>query len=178
MRMTKPLPFSLLLAAPVLTACNTVPTNHSDNPTANFYAVDEGLVYRGSRPTYQGVEELAGMSIHTIIDLEDNGGAVKDESGWAAALGMKEITAPIASRAQPDSASVQLALDTLADSANMPIFVHCAKGQDRTGMIVALHRIFNQGWDAQDAKDEMEAHGFDDSLHEMKQYFEMKAGLE
>jgi tyrosine-protein phosphatase SIW14 len=118
------------------------------------------------------------MSIRTILDLEDNGRVVKDEVGWAAALGMKEIAAPIASRAQPDSSSVQLALDTLADSANMPIFVHCAKGQDRTGAIIALHRIFNQGWDAQDAKDDMEAHGYDNALLAMKEYFEKKAGLD
>jgi tyrosine-protein phosphatase SIW14 len=167
-----------LLAAPVLGACNTVPTNHSANPTANFYAVDEGLVYRGSRPTHEGVEELAGMSIHTILDLEDNTKVVEEESDLARALGMKEVAAPLPSRTQPDVESVQLALDTLADSTNMPIFIHCAKGRDRTGMIVALHRIFNEGWDAHDAMDEMEAHGFDNTLLAMKEFFEKKAGLD
>jgi protein tyrosine/serine phosphatase len=167
-----------LLAAPFVAACNTVPANHSANPTANFFAVEEGMVYRGARPSYQGIEELAGMSVRTIVNLENDDDAIKQEQAWAQSLGIKEVVAQMTGTSEPNSDTVTRALDTLADTSNMPIFVHCAKGQDRTGAIVALHRIFNQGWDAQDAKDEMEAHGYDNALLAMKEFVEKKAGLD
>jgi tyrosine-protein phosphatase SIW14 len=126
----------------------------------------------------QGIEELAGMSVRTIVNLENDGDAIKQETAWAEALGMKEVVAQMTGTSAPNNDTVTLALDTLADSANMPIFVHCAKGQDRTGAIIGLHRVFNQGWDAQEAKDDMEAHGYDNALLAMKEYFEKKAGLD
>jgi protein tyrosine/serine phosphatase len=168
----------LVVLLPLAVACNTVPANHSANPTANFFAVEDGMVYRGARPSYQGIEELAGMSVRTIVSLENDADAIKQETAWADALGMKEVVAEMTGTESPSSDTVTRALDTLADSANMPIFVHCAKGQDRTGVMVALHRIFNQGWDAEEARDEMEAHGYDDALLAMKEFFEKKAGLD
>lgn len=169
---------ALLFFAPLAAACNTVPTNTSSNPTANFFAVDDGMVYRGSRPTQEGISELAAMKVKTILNLENNNDAIKQEIAWAGSMGINEVVAEMAGTSAPPDDAVELALDTLADPRNMPVYVHCAKGEDRTGAVIALHRIFNQGWEAKDAEDEMEAHGYNNVLVAMKDYFEKKAGLD
>jgi len=169
---------TLLFLVPLAAACNTVPTNTSSNPTANFFAVEDGMVYRGSRPTQQGVSELAAMKVKTILNLENNNDAIKKEIAWASSMGINEVVAEMQGTSAPGDEEVQLALDTLSDPRNMPVYVHCAKGEDRTGMVIALHRIFNQGWEAKDAEAEMEAHGYDNALVAMKDYFEQKAGLD
>lgn len=171
---------TLLATLPLVgaAACNVVPTNHSSNPTANFFAVDDGMVYRGSRPTQEGIAQLAEMKVHTILNLEDNNGAIKQEIEWANSMGINEVVAEMTGTSAPDSDTVTLALDTLGDPRNMPVYVHCAKGMDRTGAIIALHRIFNQGWEARDAEAEMETHGYNNALLAMKDFFEQKAGLD
>jgi len=67
-------------------------------------------------------------------------------------------------------------LDELADPKTpRPIYVHCAHGADRTGLIIALYRVFVQGWAPQKAHDEMKAmgHNFFHQIftHDMDQYF-------
>lgn len=47
------------------------------------------------------------------------------------------------------------------------IYVHCARGVDRTGMIVATYRILHQGWDRKRAIMEM----LDDGFHLWAYFF-------
>jgi protein tyrosine/serine phosphatase len=68
------------------------------------------------------------------------------------------------------------ALGALADASSYPIFVHCKKGLDRTGVVIALHRVFDQGWSPQDARAEMYALGFDMRLWTLRRYFEKAIG--
>ncbi len=51
-------------------------------------------------------------------------------------------------------------------------FVHCEHGQDRTGLIVAIHRVQADGWTKADAEGEMLAHGFHKQLHGLWEYWE------
>ena len=44
---------------------------------------------------------------------------------------------------------------------NSPIvFVHCLRGQDRTGIVIAFYRVLFCGWSKADAEKEMISHGF------------------
>ncbi len=43
---------------------------------------------------------------------------------------------------------------------NYKVYIHCRKGQDRTGYVVAAFRMHLQGWTFRDAVDEMYAMGF------------------
>ncbi len=51
-------------------------------------------------------------------------------------------------------------LDLFADPANIPVFVHCRHGSDRTGAAVALYRIYILKWDKEKAIAEMAAPPF------------------
>jgi protein tyrosine/serine phosphatase len=166
-------PFTFLPAL----GCAVVPDNNTTNPTANFFAVSD-RVYRGSRPTYEGLEQLVGLKIKSVLDLEDNDDAVAQEGTWATQVGLKQFRARMTGTSAPDSPTVEYALQVLNDDDNAPIFVHCAKGADRTGVIVALYRIFHDGWSAAEAKSEMENHGFNNSLLALKEFFEKKSGLD
>ena len=74
----------------------------------------------------------------------------------------------------PDDQEVNEILALLADSKNYPVFVDCQFGEDRTGMIIALYRVFYQGWTAADAYDEWVKDGFHTYLIGLKNYYDQK----
>jgi protein tyrosine/serine phosphatase len=49
---------------------------------------------------------------------------------------------------------------------------------DRTGVIIALHRVYNEGWTPKDANDEMMALGFNTLLIPLHKYYEKKTNWE
>ena len=51
-------------------------------------------------------------------------------------------------------------LDIVTDPARVPVFVHCAHGADRTGMMSAIYRIAVQGWSKRHAIREMTEGGY------------------
>jgi protein tyrosine/serine phosphatase len=61
----------------------------------------------------------------------------------------------------------------LTDPSLRPAFVHCQHGRDRTGVVIALHRVFREqpAWSPKQAYDEMLAYGFQTSLHELLNYY-------
>jgi tyrosine-protein phosphatase SIW14 len=166
----------LVAAALAVQACTYVPVNHTSDPTANFVQVSEGL-YRGARPDATGLQRLSQMGVRTILNLEDDMEAVADERKTTDALGMVQVSKPMNGLRTPDNDQMTETLGVLSDKANYPVFVHCAKGMDRTGVVIALHRVFNEGWRATDAEDEMMARGFNTMLDSLEGYFEQKAGL-
>ena len=51
------------------------------------------------------------------------------------------------------------------------VYVHCRHGQDRTGLVVGLERVFIEGWDPADAYAEMLKYGFHTYFLGLKDYF-------
>ena len=51
-------------------------------------------------------------------------------------------------------------LKIVRNPANQPVLLHCKHGSDRTGMMVAIYRIVEQGWSKEDAIAEMTQGGF------------------
>jgi hypothetical protein len=46
------------------------------------------------------------------------------------------------------------------DPARQPVLVHCRRGADRTGAMVAIYRVVVEGWTKADAIDEMTRGGY------------------
>jgi protein tyrosine/serine phosphatase len=159
-----------------LVGCAGVPANDTSDPTANFHEVSQGL-YRGARPDEAGIEALKNMGVKTIVNLENDAQAIADEKQWLDARGMMQVVEEMTGTTAPEDTQVSQTLGILADPDKRPMFVHCMKGQDRTGVIIALHRIFNEGWSAKAAEDEMLGFGFNTMLGALKNYFELKAGI-
>ena len=171
-------PLVLAAATILLPACGGVPAKASpDDPAGNFSVVSPGI-YRSGRPDQAGVERMAQMKIKTIIDLENDDQVVATEKGWAESVGIQFLSEPMSGTSTPNDAEVNDILAKLADPANRPVLVHCTKGQDRTGVIIALYRVFSEGWTPKGAHDEMEALGFNNLLLDLHHYYEHKTGWE
>jgi protein tyrosine/serine phosphatase len=112
----------------------------------NFYKVDEH-VYRGAQPTDEGFRYLAKIGIKTVIDLRGASEGRRNEESVVSAAGMKYINIPMTGLTPPSEAEITRILGMLEDGATGPIFVHCQRGADRTGAVIASYRIDHDGWD-------------------------------
>jgi tyrosine-protein phosphatase SIW14 len=124
-----------------------------DVPIARFRQVDEHL-YRGAQPTTLGLTRLHALGVRTILNVRDDGdAAVEHEQRLVESLGMQFVHIPIKdgnifnwSRRIPTD-TVTRFFEVLA-SVPGPVFIHCKRGTDRTGALVAIYRIAHNGWDA------------------------------
>jgi protein tyrosine/serine phosphatase len=66
-------------------------------------------------------------------------------------LGMRYVSIPMKGLSTPDNNKVAAVLAIFNDSSSGPVFVHCKRGADRTGMAVAVYRISNDHWDNEKA---------------------------
>lgn len=135
-------------------------------------------IYRGRRPDAATLSQLKALGVKTILNLEDDTAAVKAERAQVAQLGMSFVSTPMSGFWAPHDATVNAALAHMASQAERPIFVHCLHGEDRTGLIVGLTRIYQQGWTPAQAYKEMIAKGFHKILVFLNHYFETRTGFE
>ena len=121
---------------------------------SNFYEVTTNL-YRGAQPTPEGMKALKAMGIKTVINLR----SFHSDQDEVAGTGLQSIrfeTEPW--RAEEED--VVAFLKAVTDTNNLPAFVHCRRGADRTGLMCAMYRIVVCGWTKQDAIGEMKQGGY------------------
>ncbi|MDP9115485.1 MAG: tyrosine-protein phosphatase [Acidobacteriota bacterium] len=111
----------------------------------NFQKVNDH-VYRGAQPTPEGFNSLNKMGIKLVVDLREPGDRSALENKIVTAAGMKYISVPMYGMATPQNESVQKVLALLEDNSTGPVFVHCRRGADRTGGVIACYRIEHDGW--------------------------------
>lgn len=118
----------------------------------NFGKVNDRL-FRGGQPTSLNYHELAGLGIKTILDLRED--AETFAAPGAEAAGLKYINLPLNAKRPPTREESEQFLRIMKDDANGPVFIHCAGGRHRTGVLVAVYRMEVDGWDARQAYQEM-----------------------
>ena len=120
----------------------------------NFHRVSEAL-YRGAQPTDEGMRQLQGMGIRTVVNLRSFH-SDRDEL-----KGLDLRYEHIFMKAwHPEREEVVRFLKIAADPGNRPVLVHCQYGADRTGLMCAIYRVALQGWTKAEAADEMKEGGF------------------
>jgi tyrosine-protein phosphatase SIW14 len=125
----------------------------------NFQKVDDH-VYRGAQPTDSGFKELAQLGIKTIVDLRDVGEhSQADEEKIVTGLGMRYVSIPMHGLSTPKDDKIAAVQALFNDTTNGPVFVHCKRGADRTGMVVAVYRISHDQWDNKKALSEAKSYG-------------------
>lgn len=125
----------------------------------NFSQVSANL-FRGAQPTEAGIEQLAKKGVKTIIDLRGDDERTKEENNWAQKAKMKFISIPLNAWLEPKDWQIKKILSEINKTENQPIFVHCKRGADRTGTIVAVYRMMHDRWTAKQAKAEAKKFGF------------------
>lgn len=117
------------------------------SPVPNYFSVVSGKVFRGGQPTKAGIEWLAKQNIKTIINLRDPDAeeqtnypnwTLSDEKATAEKLGMQYIALPQVDQSIPNEETVKKFLTILRNNQNQPIYIHCAAGVGRTGILSAL----------------------------------------
>ena len=69
-------------------------------------------------------------------------------------------------RIAPTPAQLEQFLSIVNDPAQQPVFVHCAGGHHRTGVMTAIYRMTQEGWASDAAFKEMKQYRFGaDYLH-------------
>ena len=120
---------------------------------ANWYRVDDGL-YRSLQPDRKGFEEVRKAGIRTIIDLR----AGHSDAPLVEGLGFELVEVPL--RAWHFTDDQILSGLKAIQAGPKPVLVHCQRGADRTGVVIAAYRVVVQGWSKDEAIAELKKGGF------------------
>jgi protein tyrosine phosphatase (PTP) superfamily phosphohydrolase (DUF442 family) len=128
-----------------------------DISVENFGKVTE-FFFRGAQPKGENYNQLAAIGVKTVIDLRND---PKDfAKSLAERAGLKYINFPMSDKNYPASDTAAKFLTIVNDQENWPVYVHCAGGRHRTGIMTAVFRMTNQGWDINRAYEEMKDYDF------------------
>jgi len=146
----------------------------------NFHQVNERL-YRGAQPKRGGIGRLAQLGVKTIVNLRPDDERSQREEQEARAAGLRYFNVPLERitpvgtlkslvdvrhfnppfnrLGRPTDAQVERVLSIINAPENQPVFVHCKRGADRTGAIIAIYRIEHDSWTSERAKAEANRYG-------------------
>ena len=133
-------------------------------PVRNLGKVTDA-VWRGALPGREGYEALARvLGVRRVFSLTDR--VAKGEKQRALAAGMRDWQhIPFSDREPPAPA---LVLDWLnymrTATAQDPVYTHCMGGRHRTGVLIGVLRVTDQGWTKQQAYAEMRRYGWYSAL--------------
>ena len=157
----------------------TAPKQFPNVKIENFGQMDERL-YRGAQPAPDDYKALKELGITTVIDLRKD--KTDYEQSAVESLGMKYVNIPMTGWTTKDE-SVAEFLKVMDDPASGKVYVHCAAGKHRTGLVGAIYRLEKYGWDYETAYKEMKNYEYFSGLFHrkikgyVKDYFE-KFGTE
>ena len=154
----------LVLAASVSLAQDP---RYSELP--NFSKVSERL-YRGGQPKSGGVKKLAEIGIKTIINLRGTDELTRAEEAEAKAAGIVYFNIPMPGLSRPTHEQISRVMEIVGNQESGPVFIHCKRGSDRTGTVVAVYRISRDGWTADKALTEAKRFGLSWMEFGMKDY--------
>jgi uncharacterized protein (TIGR01244 family) len=159
---------AMLGAVASLTLASAFAENNNNIP--NFQKVDDH-VYRGGQSSNDGFKDLARLGIKTIVDLRQIGEhSQADEEKVVTGLGMRYVSIPMSGMSTPKEDQVAHVLALLNDATSGPVFVHCRRGADRTGTVIAAYRIAHHRWENRKALDEAKSYGMSFFERAMQRY--------
>jgi protein tyrosine/serine phosphatase len=146
----------LCALAAALIVCRADAADLQVSGVPNFHQVNEHI-FRGGQPNERGWSALAKLGVQTVVDLRDRDQRSTGlEARQVEAAGMHYVNVPMSGLLAPSGDQMEKALALLEAG---PVFVHCRRGADRTGTVVACYRIRHDGWDNQKALREAKGHG-------------------
>ncbi|MFO1370921.1 MAG: tyrosine-protein phosphatase [Candidatus Competibacteraceae bacterium] len=122
---------------------------------ANLHKVSS-FIYRSAQPTHEGIKNLEKeIGIKTVINLR----AFHSDANEIKGTGLLNKELSVKTWRIEDEDIINL-LNILKKSENGPFLIHCQHGADRTGIMVAMYRIVEQGWTKDEAIKEMMEGGY------------------
>jgi protein tyrosine/serine phosphatase len=114
-------------------------------------------LYRGAQPSLDALPELKKLGIGVIVDFRDDANSIGWEKKGVESQGMTFVSIPWSASKDPSREKVIAFFTTLNENSGKKIFVHCERGADRTGTMIALYRIAYDHWTPNQAVAEMSA---------------------
>lgn len=129
-----------------------------------FGQVVEGEVYRSGKLTPAAMRQVVERhDIRTIVDLgawPEGSRADLRAARTAEALGVDRLRMPhLEGDSRGEINGYVRALEIINDPDRRPVLVHCGAGTERTGCVVALYRMFEEGWSMDEAYAEADRAG-------------------
>ena len=158
----------------VFAAFSLLFAGNPDTPAGvrNFHIVNDHI-YRGAQPTADGIRNLAKFGVRTIIDLRRGDEHSKDEETLVKQAGMHYVSVPMKGLAAPSDQQMATILGLLDDSSGWPVFIHCRRGADRTGTVIACYRIAHDHWPNEKALTEAKLDGMSPIERAMEHYIRL-----
>jgi len=123
----------------------------------NFGKMDDRF-YRGAQPDESDYKDLKALGVKTVIDLQDR--PTGYEKRDVEALGMRYVNIPMSDSSYPKQDSIDAFLKLVNDAATGTMYVHCAGGRHRTGVMGAVYRFNVNHWSLDQAYTEMKDYDF------------------
>jgi protein tyrosine/serine phosphatase len=144
---------SILLLARLAAGADAAPAH-----VRNFGQVNQNL-FRGGMPTDDALAELKALGVGLIIDLREEGSARQAEKQRVEQLGIRYAHVPMRALSAPRPSEIQQVLSLILHESSAKVYVHCLRGKDRTGTVIACYRIQHDGWDNERALAEARGYG-------------------
>jgi tyrosine-protein phosphatase SIW14 len=138
----------------VLFAADPAPLPH----VRNFGKVNANL-YRGGEPSSAGLSELQNCGVKLVVDLRERSQQTRHEQQEVTQLGMQYANIPLRPLSAPTPVQIRTVLTLLLNHSDQAVFVHCRRGKDRTGTVIACYRIQHDGWTDARALEEANSYG-------------------
>lgn len=158
-------PLAIALCLLQLSIAAEAPAAH----VRNFGKVNDHI-YRGAEPSLVGLQELGAMGVKLVIDLREPGEGTEFEKQEAGKLKMKYVNVPFPPLSAPTKEEVDNVLSLLLHDDLGTVFIHCRRGKDRTGTVIACYRIQHDHWNNQQALREARQHGMSMMERGMQSY--------
>jgi tyrosine-protein phosphatase SIW14 len=146
----------------------------AEDPKAlpNFQIVNDNVL-RGGQPSDEGISLLAKRGVKTIVDLRlADEHSIPHEKQLVESNGMHFVSVPMKGLMAPTAEQLSSVLRIMNDRTQWPVFVHCRRGADRTGTILACYRISHDNWNNQKALEEAKTYGISIFERAMRSYIE------
>ena len=135
---------------------------HSDPAFANIKIRNFGKMddrfYRGAQPKQEDFADLKNLGVKTVIDLQDS--PTSFEKRAVEVLVMRYVNIPMSDSSYPKQESIDAFLKLVNDPSTGVMYVHCAGGRHRTGVMGAVYRFNVNHWSYDQAYAEMKDYDF------------------
>ena len=165
---------AILPMAAVLTLLSATASAQNANVYAElprFQQVNERL-YRGGQPGTGGISRLRELGINTVINLRGASNRTRTEEAEVKSFGLNYFNIGLPNWGRPEDGRVSRILEIINASENGRVFIHCRSGVDRTGLIVAMYRMTQEGRTSTEALAEAEQNGMRRLQYWMRDYAE------
>lgn len=146
-------------AAPVASPDTSKQENQRPKGLGNFGEVAPGL-YRGGQPNREGYSELKKLGFTTVVTFRGERKLNAKEKQALESEGMHFVVIPWSAFHHPSDEQVAEFLQLVRTHSGQKVYLHCVRGGDRTGVMVATYRIAIDKWQPQQAVKEMEEYHF------------------